>query len=114
MSVGELRASIADVPDDYEVVLDNAEVDDCEISAVRVVALHEAVTTDDPCVMDDDDWCFKHAHEERRYVNAPGLLVLGGGQIISSEYAYHYRLDRWLMGSLGRWPARPYEWILTK
>ena len=38
MSVGELRASIADVPDDYEVVLDNAEVDDCEISAVRVVA----------------------------------------------------------------------------
>lgn len=78
-TVGELRAAIQDVPDDYEVVLDNADVEDCEIATVYVRALM------DPAL------------------DAPGLLVLGSGQVITSEYHYHPRLDVWLEGERGHW-----------
>lgn len=77
MTVGEMRAAIDGVPDDYEIVLDNAEVDDCEISNVSVdIRLDPAL-------------------------DCPGLLVLRGGQIISSEYEYHARLDACLQFNVG-------------
>ena len=42
MSVGELRASIADVPDDYEVVLDNAEAEKEALRAESSIARMDA------------------------------------------------------------------------
>ena len=83
MTVGELRAAIEGVPDDYEVMLENAEVEDCEISSMSVQALLPPA------------------------LGSTGLLVLGGGQIVTSEYAYHPRFDVWLDGTAGHWKNVP-------
>lgn len=69
MTVGELRKAIADLPDDYEVVLDNADVDHCEIAEVHIAQRYQPA------------------------LDAPGLLVLTGGQTISYEYHYGPRMD---------------------
>ena len=69
MSLSELRAAIADLPDDYEVGIDGAEVADCEIADLHV------------------DRKLPPAHDHA------GLLVLRSGQQISYEYDYHPRLD---------------------
>lgn len=83
MTVGELRAAIEGVPDDYEVMLENAEVADCEISSMHVYGLFPPA------------------------LGSVGLLVLGGGQVVTSEYAYHPRFDVWLDGTKGRWKNVP-------
>jgi hypothetical protein len=70
ITVGELKRAIADIPDDYEVMLENAEVDDIDISNVNINKLMPPSVT-----------------------GSPGLLILGGGQILNSEYDYHNRLD---------------------
>lgn len=70
ITVGELRAAIENVPDDYEVMLTNAEVDDIEIANVNIESLYPP------------------------FEGASGLLVLGGGQILNYEYAYDERMDR--------------------
>lgn len=69
ISLRELRAAIKGLPDEWEVVLDAADVEDCEIAALHVHGRHGP--TDQTC----------------------GLLVLSAGQVISSEYDYHRRLD---------------------
>lgn len=69
ITVGELKRAIADIPDDYEVMLENADVDDCDISNININKLFPPA------------------------LGSPGLLVMGGGQIVNSEYAYHERLD---------------------
>lgn len=69
ITVGELRRAIANVPDDYEVMLENADVDDCDISNININRLFPPA------------------------LGSPGLLVMGGGQILNSEYAYHERFD---------------------
>lgn len=93
ITVGDLRRALDGVPDDYEVMLENAEVDDCEISNVNINHLY------------------------RPYADAPGLLVLGGGQIITSEYGYHERLDlthdgRNRYASMGHW-KNPDGWYIA-
>ena len=69
ITVGELKRALADVPDDYEVMLTNAEVDDIDISNVNIDGLYPPA------------------------LGSPGIFRLGGGQIITSEYAYHSRMD---------------------
>lgn len=80
ITVRELRAAIDGLPDDYEVMLTNAEVDDCDISNVNIDSIYPPS------------------------LESPGLLILGGGQILSSEYAYHERMDaHHLLGGTRRW-----------
>lgn len=69
ITVGELRQALADIPDDYEVMLENADVDDIDISNVNINRLYPPA------------------------LGSPGLVILGGGQILNSEYAYHARMD---------------------
>lgn len=69
ITVGELKRAIADIPDDYEVMLTNADVDDIDISNVNIDTLYPPA------------------------LGSPGLLVLGGGQILNSEYAFQPRMD---------------------
>lgn len=69
ITVGELKKALATVPDDYEVMLCNAEVDDIDISNVNIDGLLPPA------------------------LGSPGILRLSGGQILNSEYAYHPRLD---------------------
>ena len=69
ITVRELKQAIAGIPDDYEVMLENAEVDECDISNVNINYLYPPA------------------------LGSPGLLVLGGGQILNSEYGYHERMD---------------------
>lgn len=70
ITVGELKEAIKGIPDGYEVMLSNAEVDDIEISNVNINNLYPP------------------------YKGSPGILVLGGGQIVSKEYAFGERMDR--------------------
>lgn len=76
------------MPDDYEVVIDNCEAEDCEISAVFVYQQFPPA------------------------LNVAGLLVLRGGQQITSEYEYHPRLDVSLdySGATIRWKELTQEW----
>lgn len=69
ITVAELKAALAEVPDDYEVMLTNAEVDDCEISNINIDVLYPPA------------------------LGSPGLFLMGGGQIVTSEYAFHERMD---------------------
>lgn len=69
ITVGELKRALADIPDDYEVMLTNAEVDDIDISNVNIDGVYPPA------------------------LGSPGIFRLGGGQIINSEYAYHARMD---------------------
>ena len=69
ITVGELRSALEGVPDDYEVMLTNAEVDDTDISNVNIDGIYPPA------------------------LGSPGILRLGGGQILNSEYAYHERMD---------------------
>lgn len=69
ITVGELKRALADVPDDYEVMLCNAEVDDVDICNVNIDGLYPPA------------------------LGSPGIFRLGGGQILNSEYAYHSRMD---------------------
>ena len=69
INAGELKRALANVPDDYEVMLENAEVDDTEISNININRLLPP------------------------FKGSPGLLVLGGGQIVSWEYGYERRMD---------------------
>ena len=69
ITVGELKRALADVPDDFEVMLCNAEVDEVDISNVNIDGLYPPA------------------------LGSPGIFRLGGGQILNSEYAYHERMD---------------------
>lgn len=69
ITVGELRAALANIPDDYEVMLCNAEVDDIDISNVNIDGLYPPA------------------------LGSPGIFRLGGGWILNSEYAYDSRMD---------------------
>lgn len=69
ITVGELKRALASVPDDYEVMLTNAEVGDIDISNVNIDGLYPPA------------------------LGSPGIFRLGGGQIVNSEYAYHARMD---------------------
>ena len=69
ITVDTLRRALEDLPGDYEVMLSNAEVDDIDISNVNIDSVYPPA------------------------LGSPGLLILGGGQILNSEYAYHDRMD---------------------
>lgn len=87
ITVGELKAALEGIPDDYEVMLENAEVDACDISNVNINTLMPPS------------------------LGSPGLLILGGGQIVNESYAYHPRLDAHLdVGGDKRWDESVSEW----
>jgi hypothetical protein len=77
ITVGQLRKALDDIPDDYEVMLENADVGDIEISGVNLDLLLPPTET------------------------SPGLLVLGGGQVLNYEYGYDERLSRYLDAPIG-------------
>ncbi|WP_181273617.1 hypothetical protein [Brevibacterium oceani] len=87
MTIGEMRAAITDLPDDYEIVLDGADVSDCDIAEMHIDSVY------DPAL------------------DAPGLLVLTAGQTISEDYHYHPRLDVELeIGTAPRWDETDRTW----
>src|SRR5690242_3620699 len=69
ITVAELKRALKDVPDDYEVMLTNAEVEDIDICNVNIDGLYPPA------------------------LGSPGIFRLGGGQIVNSEYAYDSRMD---------------------
>ncbi len=80
-TVAELRAALEGAPDDYEVVLDGADVGDCEIIGVNVGTLYPPDA-----------------------LGSAGLLVLTGGQALTLEYGYHDRMDaHHALGGSRRW-----------
>lgn len=86
-TVGSLKAILRYVPNDYEVMLENADVDDCEIASLNVERMYPPVE------------------------DSPGLLVLSGGQTVSSEYGYHERMDEdHEVGTALRWIERKNRW----
>lgn len=88
ITVGDLRRAIDGVPDDYEVMLENAEVGDIEIANVNIEALLPPSAT-----------------------GSPGLMILGGGQILNSEYDYDNRLDAHMeLGGDKYWDDKQQEW----
>jgi hypothetical protein len=89
ITVGEMKKALENIPDDYEIVIENCEVGDCEISGAAI------------------------------YLNFPpendgvGLIVLGGSQVITSEYNFHERMDAWLWLSSNpvlRWDSQAKAW----
>lgn len=48
ITVGELKQAIAEIPDDYEVMLENAEVDEVDISNVNINRLYPPSATGSP------------------------------------------------------------------
>lgn len=90
IGVGEMKKALADIPDDYEIVLENADVDDLNIAEVNIV----------------------HLFPPTPHGNA-GLVVLGQGQVISGEYDYENRLETWLHYSesgVKRWDEGSMTW----
>lgn len=87
MEVGVLKKALRYVPDSYEVMLTNAEVDDCEIAALHIESMYPP----------DEE--------------GPGLLVLGQGQVVSSEYGFHERMDEdHELGTSMGWNTRKSRW----
>lgn len=88
MTVGEMRKAIADVPDDYEIVIDAADVDDCEIAEAKIRDLYPPA------------------------LGSSGLLVVTCGQVISSEYFYHDRMDAGHMSAgYPYWDSKAEKWV---
>lgn len=88
ITVGDLKAALSTVPDDYEVMLTCADVDEIDISNVNIDRLYPPS------------------------LGSNGLLVLGGGQILNSEYAYHVRMDvDHQIGTTSTWDERRLEWV---
>lgn len=86
-TVGTLKKILRYVPDDYEVMLENADVDDTEIATLSVQRMYPP--TED----------------------SPGLLVLSSGQTVSSEYGYHERMDAdHEVGTSLHWVERKNRW----
>ena len=87
ITIGELKKAISEIPDDYEVMLCNAEVEDIEISNVNIEAIYPPA------------------------LGSPGILRLGGGQILNSEYAYDERMDvHHAIGGDKWWNSSKQEW----
>lgn len=86
ITVAEMKEAIKDVPDDYEIVMDNAEVDECEIASVTIADMYPPA------------------------LGAAGLVVLRGGQVISAEYDYHVRLDASFDFPSDSWNDREWVW----
>lgn len=83
ITVAELKRALADIPDDYEVMLTCAEVDDTDICNVNIDGIYPPA------------------------LGSPGIFRLGGGQILNSEYAYHERMDaHHSMGGDLHWTTR--------
>lgn len=87
LTVGDLKKMLADMPDDYEVMIDEG---DCEIASA-----------------------YADRYYDRTPMGSTGILVLGMGQVVSSEYDYHNRLDVALDTGLGdsRWDPKEQRWI---
>lgn len=87
MTVGEMKEAIKDLPDDYEVVIDGADVEDCEIAELHLDSLYTP------------------------HLDHTGLVVLSAGQPISEDYDYHVRLDVALDYDKGvRWDEENKRW----
>lgn len=69
ITAADLKKALEAVPDDYEVMLTCADVDDCDIASMRIDGLYPPA------------------------LGSPGLLILGGGQVVNAEYAFHERMD---------------------
>lgn len=89
LTLGELRKAIDGLPDDYEVMLCNAEVDDIEIEEAQIDGMYPPSAT-----------------------GSPGLFILRGGQIITSEYDYHNRMDaHHALGGDSWWSPDKQQWV---
>ncbi|QOR56229.1 hypothetical protein SEA_LINETTI_85 [Gordonia phage Linetti] len=92
-SVGEMKAALENVPDDYEIVLENADVDDLNIAELRIGHLFPPTP---------------HGNN--------GLVVLSQGQVISAEYDYENRHDTFLeypQSGVMRWDEAKKIWRST-
>lgn len=88
ITVGDLKRVLEATPDDYEVMLTCADVDDISISSVTVDGLYPPA------------------------LGSVGILRLSGGQIVNSEYAYWERMDaHHEMGGDSRWDEDKGEWV---
>lgn len=86
-TVGTLKRILRHVPDTYEVMLENADVEDIEIATLHVQRMY-------PPTQD-----------------SPGLLVLSSGQTVSTEYGYHDRMDEdHEVGTTLHWIERRDRW----
>lgn len=88
ITVAELKSALADIPDDYEVMLENADVEDIDISNVNINTLYPPSAT-----------------------GSPGLVILGGGQILNSEYDYDNRMEaHHAIGGDKYWSSQEERW----
>ncbi|AVD99181.1 hypothetical protein SEA_ADGERS_87 [Gordonia phage Adgers] len=90
VSVGEMKAALANVPDDYEIVLESADVDDLNIAELNII----------------------HLYPPTPQGNA-GLVILGQGQVVSAEYDYENRHETYLYypdSGVKTWDEPAKEW----
>jgi len=73
IQVGEMKRALADIPDDYEIVLSNADVDELSIAELNITYLHPPTP----------------------HGNA-GLVILEQGQVVTDEYDFEQRMETWL------------------
>lgn len=77
IDVGNLRKAIQDLPDDYELMVTCSDVDDCEIAEAHIDSVYPPS------------------------LGSPGLLIITTGQTVTSEYAFHERMDVFHMTGAG-------------
>lgn len=88
IDIGQLKKAIANMPDDYELMVTCSEVDDCDIAETHIDSLYLPA------------------------LGSPGLLILSTGQTVSSEYAFHARMDAYHQSNRGvkHWSEEKQEW----
>ena len=88
ITVGELKKALEIVPDDYEVMITCSDVDDCDIAETHIDGLYPPA------------------------LSSVGLFILHSGQTVSSEYAYHERMDAFHSTGSGvlNWSENAQKW----
>lgn len=89
INIGQLKKAISDLPDDYELMVTCSDVDDCEIAETHIDSLYPPA------------------------LESPGLLILSTGQTVTSEYAFHPRMDAYHQSSAGvkQWSEEKLQWL---
>lgn len=88
INIGQIKKAIADLPDDYELMVTCSDVDDCEIAETHIDSVYPPS------------------------LGSPGLLVLTTGQTVTSDYAFHARMDAYHSTGSGvlLWSEEKQEW----
>ena len=88
ITVRELKDALRDIPDDYEVMLANCEVDDIEIGEARIADLYPPTP-----------------------FGSPGIVTIEGGQVVSSEYDFNNRIDASFAFGGQHWNSKSGQWV---